>query len=165
MYNVSKLSTNTRGTSLAAPFFAGFVALTGYKTFINHIIYSNTCFHDITVGSNSIGNRGEYFATPGYDNCTGLGSMDCSKFLLNPYILLPIQINIRIGRVIPLPFRTNVTITWSVSNNNVLIRNGYMIGINAGTSIIRASANHMFALMTVNIIPISFNLKKMIFTK
>jgi kumamolisin len=88
LYFNGNIAYGIGGTSLAAPFFAGFIALTGLKTFINPILYSNTCYHDITVGSNSIGLRGEYFAKPGYDNCTGLGSMDCSKFVMNPYILL-----------------------------------------------------------------------------
>lgn len=128
LYFNGNIAYGIGGTSLAAPFFAGFVALTGLKTFINPILYSNTCFHDITVGSNSIGKRGQYYAKPGYDNCTGLDSMDCSKFLLNPYILLPMRLNITVGQIILIPIKTNVSVVWSTSNKNVLIQNGYMKG-------------------------------------
>ena len=159
LYFNSNIAYGIGGTSLAAPFFAGFVALTGLKTFINPILYSNTCFHDITIGSNSIGKRGQYYAKPGYDNCTGLGSMDCSKFLLNPYILLPFRLNITVGQIILIPIKTNVSVIWSTSNKNVLIQNGYMKGANAGTCIIKASANNLYSIINVNII----STKKMVF--
>jgi kumamolisin len=160
LYFNGNLAYGIGGTSLAAPFFAGFVALTGLKTFINPILYSNTCFHDITVGSNSIGKRGQYYAKPGYDNCTGLGSMDCSKFLLNPYILLPMRLNITVGQIILIPIKTNVSITWSTSNKNILIQNGYMKGNRVGTCIIKASANNLYSIININII----STKKMLFT-
>lgn len=160
LYFDGNLAYGIGGTSLAAPFFAGFIALTGLKTFINPILYSNTCFHDITVGSNSIGKRGQYYAKPGYDNCTGLGSMDCSKFLLNPYILLPMRLNITVGQIILIPIKTNVSVIWSTSNRNVLIQNGYMKGANAGTCIIKASANNLYSIINVNIIS---SMKKMVF--
>lgn len=87
------------GTSFAAPVFAGFVAIlnqvkrsTGQGN-INPILYSlasnptsySSVFHDITSGTNAcvagVGNcaaPGEsgYGATPGYDEATGLGSID-----------------------------------------------------------------------------------------
>jgi hypothetical protein len=148
---------------ISASFFAGFVALTGLKTFINPILYSNTCFHDITVGSNSIGVRGEYFAKPGFDNCTGLGSIDCSKFILNPYIFFQMStITIIVGQIIRIPIQTNVTIEWSISNKNILINNGYLKGNTIGTAILKASANNLFATIRINIIS---KLRKMIFTK
>jgi hypothetical protein len=123
-------------------------------------LYSNTCFHDITLGSNSIGKRGQYYAKSGYDNCTGLGSMDCSKFLLNPYILLPMQLNITSGQIISIPIKTNVSVIWSTSNKNVLIQNGYMKGNKVGTCIIKASANNLYSIINVNVIS---SMKKMIF--
>ena len=161
LYFNGNLAYGIGGTSLAAPFFAGFVALTGLKTFINPILYSNTCFHDITVGSNSIGVRGEYFAKPGFDNCTGLGSMDCSKFILNPYILLYKNITITIGQVIYIPIRTNVSVTWSASNKNVFVANGYIKANAIGTAVVKASANNLFSTMNVTVIS---NMKKMNFT-
>lgn len=162
LYFNGNLAYGIGGTSLAAPFFAGFVALTGLKPFINPILYSNTCYHDITVGSNSIGVRGEYFAKPGFDNCTGLGSMDCSKFISNPYILLYKNITITIGQIIYIPIKTNVTVVWSASNKNVFVASGYVKANSVGTAIVKASANNLFSVMTVTVIS---NIKKMIFTR
>jgi kumamolisin len=149
------------GTSLASPFFASFIALSGYKTFINPLLYSNTCYHDITVGSNSIGLRGQYYSTPGYDNCTGLGSMDCSKFIVNPYLVLPMTITITVGQIITIPIKTNVSIVWSTSNKNISVSNGYVRGNIVGTSIIIARANNLFTMMNVMI---SKKNMKMLFT-
>jgi kumamolisin len=152
------------GTSLAAPFFAAFIALIGFKPFINQILYSNTCFHDITIGSNSIGKRGQYFARPGFDNCTGLGSMDCSKFILNPYIILPMSFTITIGEIVSIPIKTNVSVVWSTSNRNIHLKYGYVRGNRVGTAVIRASANNLYTDMNVNIVNTKSKMK-MIFTK
>lgn len=164
LYFNDKIAYGIGGTSLAAPFFAGFIALTGFKTFINPLLYSNTCFHDITTGSNSIGKRGQYFARPGFDNCTGLGSMDCSKFILNPYIILPMTLTINLGEIVTIPIQTNVSVIWFTSNSNIHLKYGYVRGNRVGTAVIRASANNLFALMNVNIINIKSRIK-MIFTK
>ena len=162
LYFNGNLAYGIGGTSLAAPFFAGFLALTGFKTFINPILYSNTCYHDIMVGSNSIGLRGDYFAKPGFDNCTGLGSMDCSKFILNPYIFFQLSsITIVVGQIIRIPIKTNVNIVWSVSNKNISVNNGYLRGNNVGSATLKASANNLFATININVI---YNLRKMIFT-
>ena len=63
------------GTSVAAPIIAGYLAAITSKRFINPILYSapSNCFHDILRGSN-----GNYSAKVGYDNCTGLGSIDAN---------------------------------------------------------------------------------------
>ncbi len=79
------------GTSCAAPLWAGFcslinqqsVALSGTPVgFLNPALYKlaagpnySTCFHDITTGNN-IGSHtaGLYYAVPGYDLATGLGT-------------------------------------------------------------------------------------------
>jgi kumamolisin len=66
------------GTSAVAPLWAGLVALINQSIgkpvgFINPLLYQNAGtendFHDITSGNN-----GAYFAGPGWDACTGLGS-------------------------------------------------------------------------------------------
>jgi hypothetical protein len=80
------------GTSCAAPLWAGFIALVNqqavangkpYVGFANPALYSiaatNTnyaaCFHDITSGNNTWSkSRTKFYATNGYDLCTGLGS-------------------------------------------------------------------------------------------
>lgn len=95
----SKYLTVAGGTSFAAPIFAGMVAILGQKLnanglgLVNSTLYSlasNTTtyasvFHDITSGNNacptsvSLCNSSystDYTATTGYDEATGLGSVD-----------------------------------------------------------------------------------------
>jgi subtilase family serine protease len=79
------------GTSGAAPLWAGFTALINQQAaashkvpvgFINPSLYAlaqktnyATLFHDITVGNNtSSASPNNYYAAPGYDLCTGLGT-------------------------------------------------------------------------------------------
>ncbi len=79
------------GTSCAAPLWAAFTALVNQQGasyghspvgFLNPALYSiansanyNTDFHDITTGNNTwSGSPNEFYATAGYDLCTGLGS-------------------------------------------------------------------------------------------
>ena len=76
------------GTSIAAPFFASFIALSNITTFINPLLYScpMSCYHDITIGTNEINEikinkKNKYIANIGYDNCTGNGSLICSEFI------------------------------------------------------------------------------------
>jgi subtilase family serine protease len=96
--------TTAGGTSFAAPIFAGLVAiLNGFEHTtgqgnINPILYnlaSNptsyaAAFHDIVSGTNaciagatncSAPGQSGYSATPGYDEATGLGSVDFDKLL------------------------------------------------------------------------------------
>jgi hypothetical protein len=84
-------SEDVGGTSCAAPLWAGFMALVNQQAsaqgqppegFINPAIYAiaqntnyNSCFNDITVGNNTSPNSPDlFFATNGYDLCTGLGT-------------------------------------------------------------------------------------------
>jgi hypothetical protein len=89
------------GTSFAAPIFAGFVALLNQaenasgQGNINPELYSlatssSSVFHDITSGTNACvegatncGSAGEsaYAATAGYDEATGLGSIDVKALI------------------------------------------------------------------------------------
>ena len=79
------------GTSIAAPLWAGFIALVNQQAaangeasvgFINPAIYSlaqgstySTYFHDITSGTNEWpGSTNQFYAVSGYDLCTGLGT-------------------------------------------------------------------------------------------
>ncbi len=79
------------GTSCAAPLWAGFTALINQQAalnghppigFINPAIYAlaksanyNSTFYDITNGDNTwFASPTNYFAVPGYDLCTGLGT-------------------------------------------------------------------------------------------
>jgi Pro-kumamolisin, activation domain/Bacterial surface protein, Ig-like domain/Immunoglobulin domain/Immunoglobulin I-set domain/Bacterial Ig-like domain (group 3)/Bacterial Ig domain len=79
------------GTSCAAPLWAGFCALVNQQSvaangttvgFLNPALYALAagndyakCFHDITAGNNiGTGPPGLFYAVPGYDLCTGLGT-------------------------------------------------------------------------------------------
>ncbi len=95
------------GTSCAAPLWAGFCALvnqqsvahnpTNFVGFLNPALYAigtnassySSCFHDITT-SNNIGTNtpGLYYATNGYDLCTGWGT-PAGQNLINALAGLP----------------------------------------------------------------------------
>lgn len=79
------------GTSVAAPLWAGFTALINQQAaakarspvgFLNPALYAigkganySTAFHDTTTGDNTkSGSPSLFFAVPGFDLCTGLGS-------------------------------------------------------------------------------------------
>ena len=79
------------GTSFSAPLWAGFTALVNQQAeqnglppvgCINPALYAIAkgpqyldCFHDITTGNNTNAySPDKFFATPGYDLCTGLGT-------------------------------------------------------------------------------------------
>ena len=99
------VSYNTIGTSIAAPLWAAFTALANQKAtmlgkpsvgFINPIIYQATknktypnSFHDITTGDNIDSNtQMGFYATKGYDLCTGLGTPTGSN-TINMLLQLP----------------------------------------------------------------------------
>jgi subtilase family serine protease len=84
-------ATNIGGTSCAAPLWAGFMALVNQQAaangnpsagLINPAIYTiaagpsySSCFHDITTGNNTWSSSPNlFYATNGYDLCTGLGT-------------------------------------------------------------------------------------------
>jgi hypothetical protein len=84
-------SEEVGGTSCAAPLWAGFTALVNQQAvangksavgFINPAIYSlaaganyANCFHDVTTGNNTWSSSPSlFYATTGYDLCTGLGT-------------------------------------------------------------------------------------------
>lgn len=83
--------SSAAGTSAAAPLWAAFTALVNQQEsaynhnpigFINPALYAiansinyNTCFNDITTGSNTWSSSpSQYVAVPNYDLCTGLGT-------------------------------------------------------------------------------------------
>ena len=93
------------GTSCAAPLWAGFCALVNQQSvatsgttvgFLNPALYAiansgsyANCFHDITTGNNiGTGTPGLFYAVPGYDLCTGLGTPNGTN-LVNALAPLP----------------------------------------------------------------------------
>jgi len=94
------------GTSLAAPLWAGFMALVNQQAaatgqpsigFANPALYAIgkstnylSCIHDITTGSNTNrSNPTKYRATTGYDLCTGWGTI--SKNLMQALLAPPVE--------------------------------------------------------------------------
>ncbi|HEY3856986.1 MAG TPA: MBG domain-containing protein [Verrucomicrobiae bacterium] len=86
------------GTSCSAPLWAGYNALINQQAansskppvgFINPAIYAlgqgpnySLCFHDTTIGSNTYaGSPSKYFATTGFDLCTGWGTPTGSNLI------------------------------------------------------------------------------------
>jgi kumamolisin len=76
------------GTSAVGPLYAGLVALLNAKLaapagYLNPILYANPAIcRDVNDGiSNATGDAPGYKSGPGWDACTGLGSIDGSKLL------------------------------------------------------------------------------------
>jgi subtilase family serine protease len=99
------------GTSLAAPLWAGLMALANEQAaangqppvgFLNPALYAigksasyHTCFHDITTGSNTNSSSPtKYRAVAGYDLCTGWGTPNGDNLI--PALLSPPLDNLRI---------------------------------------------------------------------
>jgi hypothetical protein len=99
------------GTSLAAPLWAGLLALANQRAaanhqapigFINPAIYAigksasyHSCFHDITTGNNTNSSSPvKYQAVAGYDLCTGWGTPNADNLI--PALLSPPLDNLRI---------------------------------------------------------------------
>ncbi len=104
-------TTTVGGTSCAAPLWGGFMALVNEQAaansqppggFINPALYElanqstyNSTFHDVTMGNNvSTSSPNAFYAVPGYDLCTGLGTPNGTNFinaLLNPDPLIVVS--------------------------------------------------------------------------
>jgi len=86
------------GTSCASPLWAGFMALVNQQAaangqssigFLAPVVYALAkttnylnCFHDITTGNNTWDQSpASFFAVPGYDLCTGLGTPNGTNFI------------------------------------------------------------------------------------
>ena len=68
------------GTSIVSPFMAALMCIFDIQTFINPFLYKaprKRCFHDIISGNNG----GDFQAGEGYDQCSGLGSVNASALL------------------------------------------------------------------------------------
>ena len=93
VYENGTITGGTAGTSCASPLWAGFMALVNQQAasagksavgFINPALYRiglgpsatyHNCFHDMTTGNTINGhNPVKYYATAGYDLCTGWGT-------------------------------------------------------------------------------------------
>lgn len=102
------------GTSCAAPLWAAFTALINQQAislgestvgFINPAVYAiglgtnyTNCFHDIATGNNTntVVGTSEYYASTGYDLCTGWGTPNGSN-LINALTIQPNALTITPG--------------------------------------------------------------------
>jgi uncharacterized protein YjdB len=134
------------GTSVAAPTFAAYLAAINYKSFINPFLYSisNNCYNDVLTGSN-----GGYKASLGYDQCTGLGTINgtiLKQALTNTNVfctgltVTPNTVKLALGKFVKLTITvfpdnaTNKTVTYTSSNPTVVsvTSNGVLLGIKQG---------------------------------
>ena len=140
------------GTSVSAPTFAGFLACINAQTFANPRMYAanSNCFRDIRIGSN-----GAYSAKVGYDDCTGLGSINAPNLkvaLLATVAVSSVSISVNTLSVntgntvqalaIVSPANaSNKTLTWTTSNASVATVNinGLILGVGNGSAQIRAT--------------------------
>ena len=136
------------GTSVAAPMVAAFLAATNCRTFANSLLYQATsnCFHDVRSGSN-----GGFSAGTGFDNCTGLGSINGVN--LAAYITSVRVTGVGLSQstaallvgatqqltatVVPLN-ATNKAVTWTSSSPGVatVSTSGLLTGVSAGSTTI-----------------------------
>ncbi len=123
------------GTSAAAPLWAGFAALMNQKAaangqpslgFLNPALYAigqgpgyAAAFHDITAGNDTTSNSPtNFFATIGYDLCTGWGSPSGSN-LINALVSPPDALS-----VMPV---TNVILTGPAGGPFVMLGQGFVL--------------------------------------
>jgi len=151
VYTVNKTNLIFGGTSISAPTFAGFLACVNASKFINPLLYAAkpNCFHDVTSGSN-----GAYRSKAGYDNCTGLGSINgfytagAAGGVLATNIGVPPTLALAVSQTTT-PVITwtpaNVSsqlVSWSSNNTNVasVSTTGVVSAIGVGTAILTVSA-------------------------
>jgi subtilase family serine protease len=151
------------GTSTVAPAMAAVLSILNISYFLNTKLYglNSQCFHDITIGNN-----GGYNAGPGYDLCTGLGSIDGVNLqaFLNPIpltgiILLPTRPTIKVNGVVQLtattipPDATNQIFSWSSSNPKIVSvsPSGLCTGKSMGSSVITVSQGNINTKTTVSV--------------
>ena len=172
--NVYVVYNNTSGvfggTSCATPLWAGFMALVNQQAaingqpsvgFINPAVYelanesiSSSVFHDITSGNNTWpSSTNAFYAVPGYDLCTGLGTpagTNLINALLNPDPLVVVSNGgfsaVSLAGAFPITSQTfyltnagNVPLTWSLINTSLWLNvstTGSTLAPGAGSSVV-----------------------------
>lgn len=158
-FTINGTSQIIGGTSIVSPAIAGLAAcLPNAPKGLLKKLYAlpSTAFYDITAGSN-----GAYSAGLGYDNCTGLGSV-------NGAIFVPQYNNLITSPITPLSVGITGTLTalvgatsqlsssaqnvwWSSSNSGVAtVTGGLVRGIAAGSTIISTVTKDGFFTSSVS---------------
>lgn len=154
------------GTSCAAPLWAGFLALANQQAaidghasigFLNPAIYAiansasyTNCFHDITTGNNTWnGSPNLFYATNGYDLCTGLGTPNGMN-LINALAATAGNFPLQVSAPLPLPsYGTNLAalsggnpngdwelfVQGDAPDNGGIISNGWSVTLTLGSPV------------------------------
>ena len=184
LYQNGMLYSGVGGTSMSAPLFAGYLASIGAKGFVNPLLYSasSSCFRDITLGHNYNSSLStatkSYSAGPGYDFCTGLGSIvggnlvpvlanvvPTTVLAMNVSILPASPITISLssktisltGSILPTNV-SNKTLRWSSSNVSVAtVNTSGLVTLNkVGSTIIRVittDGTNLSNLVSISVTP------------
>jgi kumamolisin len=153
MFRVGGQDMPAGGTSIVSPFVAAYIALTRCNKFLTPLLYKapKECFHDILNGNN-----GDFISGPGFDLCTGLGSIN--GLLLQSAISAPIP-PVQISPSV-LNFTNDTTPqqlifsshSWKSSNLKVAIvdTNGLVTPVGNGSCHITCSETTQIVLVTVS---------------
>jgi len=177
------------GTSIVAPAYAGFIASLNINFFILPYIYTygSTSFHDVRVGNN-----GGYTAKVGYDNNTGLGSLNGSVIapLLISHTIIPpppiihvASITLNVSTLVLNPSQTsqlvpsilpanssNQNINWTSSNTSgaTVSNSGVITAIANGsatitaTTVDQAKSAYVFVTVITPVSSISLNVSSLV---
>jgi subtilase family serine protease len=142
------------GTSIVSPFIAAYIALTRCDKFLTPLLYKapKECFHDVVNGNN-----GDFLSGPGFDLCTGLGSIDgrlLQSAILSPQAQISPSVLNFIHDHIPQQLTCGSTFshTWYSSNSLIasVDSNGLVTPMADGTCYISCSLTSQTVLVTVS---------------
>jgi len=164
------------GTSAASPMWAGLMALINEQAVdegkppVGFLLpalaevgeesaYTN-CFHDITTGSNAwfdpfamTGSSNKYYATNGYDLCTGWGSPNGMNFI-NAVVALagPVFVNFNYTGALPANESGTILYPWKTlaQGTNAVSPGGTIIIINGGSSAATSSITKPMTITAQN---------------
>ena len=171
-----------RGTSCAAPLWAGFLALVNQQAalaskppvgFINPAIYAlaattnyNLYFHDTTTGDNTWPSSStNYYAVTGYDLCTGLGTPNGTNLInalanvAEPFDVLP-YFGFAASGAVGGPFADNAQ-TFTLTNAGASSLNWSLINTSAWLAVSSTGGTLAAAgqtSVTVNLSPVAIKL-------
>jgi kumamolisin len=160
LYVKNQLITGIGGTSMSAPMVAGLLACINPTVFVAPLLYSNPqCFFPITEGNNYGTNMFNlYTAGPGYDCCTGLGSISGLKLKQALFTIQSSTTTISVGQSLQLSIPIlNIPVTWSTSNTRIatVSSQGIVTGRTPGTISISAKSGKVTTSISITITQVS----------